>query len=452
MILEIFFLRELRRYEQLSTLFFLLALCIGPVVAEEVGAVAELRDWIAQDQVVSIDLTPGQIVRINEIDDLGEVVPPVLLEQFRFPEVEIEIQATEDHGAHPVFLEATAAHAAKTSLASDGSLQDYIAGQPFVHSRILEASTDQAGLMVAWNNIHRWDSFGYSTQGATTYLLRPSGLVTNPELPKYFTGGGEIHRSMSLFYHRVFMSHIPMLADQGYRLNISGGGQVLYKDYIEFTAPFDVAGTRMVIERSLDAHESDQVISYLPTERRVRRLSSRERADSWLGSEMTLDDFEGFSGRVLDYKWNLLGEKSILAVADVKHDVVKFFGPMSNLPYDRWQLRDCYVLEATPIWNGHPYSFRILFVDKQNFHVRLSLIANREGHLWKIIFSIYDWTDPAESQPELHETVSKWKGSIAIDTINQKSTVAHALKTSHPILPLAKVRRMFSSSNLTGGR
>ncbi len=445
-------MREARRGRRVLTLSFLLVLFIGPSVAEELEGVAELRDWIAQDQVITVDLTPGRVARINEIDELDEVMPPALLEQFRFPEVEIAIQTTQDQEAHPVFLEATAAHAGNTSLASDGSLQGYIAGQPFVHSRILEASTDQAGLMVAWNNIHRWDSYGYSTQGATTYLLRPSGLVANSELPKYFTGGGEIHRSMSLFYHRVFMSHIPMLADQGYRLNTSGGGQVLYKDYMEFTAPFDVAGTRMVIERSLDAHESDQVISYLPTERRVRRLSSRERADSWLGSEMTLDDFEGFSGRVLDYTWNLLGEKSILAVADVKPDVVNYFGPMSNLPYDRWQLRDCYVIEATPIWNDHPYSLRILFVDKQNFHVRLSLIANREGRLWKIIFSVYDWADSTGRQPELHETVSRWKGSVAIDMINQKSTVAHALKTNHPILPEAKVRRMFSSSNLTGGR
>ncbi len=64
--------------------------------------------------------------------------------------------------------------------------------------------------------------------------------------------------------------------------------------------------------------QQDQVNSYLPTERRVRRLSSRERADSWLGSEMTLDDFAGFSGRVLDYERSLLGEKSILAIADLK--------------------------------------------------------------------------------------------------------------------------------------
>ena len=450
--LQITRLREPRRYISLLTLFLSLVFCIGPAAAEEVDALAALHKWIAEDQVVSVDLTPGRIIRIDEIDSLSEVVPPALLEQFRFPEVEMEIQAQGDHAPHPIFNKATIAHAAKTSLASDGSLQGYVAGQPFADARIVGSPADQAGLMVAWNNIHRWDSFGYSTHGATSYFMRPSGLESNPELPKYFTGGGDVHRSISLFYHRVFLSHLPMLADQDYRLDVNGGGQLLYKDYLEFTAPFDVAGTRMVIERSLDAHEGDQVNSYLPTERRVRRLSSRERADAWFGSEMTLDDFEGFSGRVLDYNWTLLGEKSILAVADVEQDVLNYYGPMSNLPHDRWQLRDCYVLESTPIWEGHPYAFRILFVDKQNSHVRLSLIGDREGRLWKIIFSVYDWTDPTGGQPELHETVSSWKGSIAIDLVNNRSTVSHALETDHSIMPLAKVRRMFSASNLTGGR
>ncbi len=452
MTLQMTRLREPRRYTPLLALVLSLVLSIGQVAAEEADAVAALREWIAQDQVVSVDLSSDRIIRIDEIDSLSEVMPPALLEQFRFPEVEMAIQATTDQAPHSVFKEATNAHAAKTSLGSDGSLQGYVAGQPFVDERIVEAPADQAGLMVAWNNIHRWDSFGYSTTGATTYFMRPSGDGSNAELPKYFSGGGEVLRSVSLFYHRVFLSHIPMLAEQDYHLAVSGGGELLYKDYLEFTAPFDLAGTRMVIERSLDPHEGDQVNSYLPTERRVRRLSSRERADSWLGSEMTLDDFEGFSGRVLDYKWTLLGEKSILAGADVEHEVLNYYGPKSNLPNDRWQLRDCYVLESIPLWEGHPYAFRILFVDKQNSQVRLSMIGDREGRLWKIVFSVYGWTDPAGEEPELHETVSSWRGSIALDLVNERSTVSHALKTDHPVMPLAKVRRMFSASNLTGGR
>ena len=76
-------------------------------------------------------------------------------------------------------------------------------------------------------------------------------------------------------------------------------------------SPFDVAGLKLVVERPLDQSEGDQVNSYLPTERRVRRLSAKERADSWLGTNWTLDDFEGYSGLVMDNRWRLLGEKVI---------------------------------------------------------------------------------------------------------------------------------------------
>ncbi|MFP6682085.1 MAG: DUF1329 domain-containing protein [Gammaproteobacteria bacterium] len=423
----------------------------SPTAATEAEVITALRGWIQKDQVISIALRPGEVIRGDRIGSLAEVIPPGLLDSLRFPEFELEIQEQADLSPHEIFVKATNEHAAKTSLAADGSMQGYVAGQPFTHDRILEASADEAGIMIAWNNIHRWDSFGYRTQQARNYFMRPSGLDSNPDLPEFFTGGGSVLRSIGIFYHRVFLSHVPMLADQNYQLDVSGGGQLLYKDYLELLDPFDVAGTRMVIERSLDAHEADQVNSYLPTERRVRRLSSRERADSWLGSEMTLDDFEGFSGRVLDYEWSLLGEKSILAVADLQQETVNYFGPLSNIPNDRWQLRDCYVLESIPIWKGHPYSTRILFIDKQTSLVRLSVVADREGRLWKIIFSLYDWTDAAGEQPELHETVSSWKGTVAIDLINNRSTVAHG-NTDHPVMPAAKVRRMFSASNLNGGR
>ena len=35
------------------------------------------------------------------------------------------------------------------------------------------------------------------------------------------------------------------------------------------------------------------------------RFSAKERADSFMGSNATLDDIEGFSGRVLDHSWSL---------------------------------------------------------------------------------------------------------------------------------------------------
>ena len=38
-------------------------------------------------------------------------------------------------------------------------------------------------------------------------------------------------------------------------------------------------------------------------------MIAKERADSFMGTDLTLDDSQGFSGRILDYTWNYLGRK-----------------------------------------------------------------------------------------------------------------------------------------------
>ena len=71
--------------------------------------------------------------------------------------------------------------------------------------------------------------------------------------------------------------------------------RLLYKEFIEVFSPYDMAGLKFVIERPIDQYKGDQVNS-ISHERRVRRLSAKERADSYIGTNWTLDDFEGFSG------------------------------------------------------------------------------------------------------------------------------------------------------------
>ena len=71
----------------------------------------------------------------------------------------------------------------------------------------------------------------------------------------------------------------------------------------------------------LDPHADDQVNTYLPTERRVRRFSAKERADSFMGSNVTLDDFEGFSGEY-QITWSFIGSRKILAVSNMEKELI----------------------------------------------------------------------------------------------------------------------------------
>jgi hypothetical protein len=230
-----------------------------------------------------------------------------------------------------------------------------------------------------------------------------------------------------------------MLPDAGYRIDLGDEGRYLYKDHMRFSEPFDVKGTEFVIERAEDPHESDQINSYLPSQRRVRRLSAKERADRFMGSDMTMDDFEGFSGQVLHYTWRYLGRRQVLSVVDSKGPTVEFFGPRSRVPDDVWQIRLTYAVEIVSTWDGHPYASKILFIDAESYNVS----------------SLYWLPEPepnADRSASMGTSVQRWAASIAIDRLADTATISRARNpTEMPTMSVAKIKRRFSVSNLTGG-
>ena len=238
-------------------------------------------------------------------------------------------------------------------------------------------------------------------------------------------GGGHVNRSMTLYYRRVYLSKLAHLADDDYRLDVDDAEHLYWKEYMKILDPFDVAGSQFVVERSLDPRVGDQMYSYLPTERRVRRLSAQERSDSFMGTEYTFDDLQGFSGRVLDYSWRYLGRKVVMHVSASRHEQQVYFGPRSHVPYDRWQLRPCYVVELIPKWEEHPYGRRVQFIDADTFNTAVSLIFDRDDRLWKIIYTAYERDDViGGSEPDVSNSTHRWAALVGIDLKNQRTTLS----------------------------
>ena len=57
----------------------------------------------------------------------------------------------------------------------------------------------------------------------------------------------------------------------------------------------------------------------------MRRLSAKERADDYIGTNWTFDDFEGWSGMVIDNHWKLVGKKVVPHVLNSENEVPRFF-------------------------------------------------------------------------------------------------------------------------------
>ena len=443
----------------LPWLFLLLA--TPPATAAEPTHRDDVTAWLeAGREAEAPPWSDGTVLRGEELLALRPFLPPGHFEEQRFAGARFAIQGARDYPSHASYQQATQQFSSQTSLGPGGELENYVAGRPFSIERIEAAPPEQGGLMVAWNRIYRWQHYGYRSSAINMYYMRPeagdregdplapNGAADNGDL----LGGGRVERIISQFYQRVYLRHLAMLPDQDYTLRNAGGEGLFYKDFLEITAPFDMKDTRFVIERSDDAREEDQVNSYLPTQRRVRRISPKERADRFLGSELNFDDFEGFSGRVLDYHWTYLGRRRVFAVVDSENPRVRYYGPRSRVPLDRWQLRDCLVVEQRSRWEGHPYGSKLLFLDAETYNLGSALVFDRQGVLWKANYVIYQWPGGEDANAPPEKTVAHWRSTTMVNFRSGAATVAVGGPTETPAMSSRDVRRLFSVSNLTGGR
>ena len=414
---------------------------------------ASIEAWLAEPPPATLP-TPGATLNGANLESLRGLFLPGYFDDVLTAGVPLEIEASGDFAPAAEYRAVSTANAGKATLKAAGGMDGYVAGQPFDASQIAAAPVEQAGYMVAWNNVHRWQYYGYHVQALDMIIVSATAPGTHGTLMAGMEGGSNAERSMVQEYHRVYLNHLAMLPNQGYRVKADDADKRFYKDYISFTAPFDVKGTTFVVERSLDPNEEDQVSSYLPKERRVRRLSAQERADKFMGTNWTLDDFEAFSGRVMDYEWIYRGRKPILHVTNSREPVLRFGGQLSDVPIDRWQVRDCFVVELKPRWKDHPVASKYLFVDAQTWNGLAAIVVDRQDRAWRFFMPYYQWAATDSSTPERawETSVLRWRGAIGVDLIEHSTSIARAtVPTEIPTMGDKQIERKFSVSNLSGG-
>ena len=110
-------------------------------------------------------------------------------------------------------------------------------------------------------------------------------------------------------------------------------------------------------------------------QRRVRRLATGQITDAFLGTDLMIEDFEGYEGRIDDYTWKLLETRNVflpfhyrneLPLADYRVEkdgfqFVDYHGRGGCFPNTTYELREVYVVEATPDEAAHPLAKRVLY-------------------------------------------------------------------------------------------
>ena len=438
----------------------LLAICAWtiPAAAQEPKQAytrADYTKWLEQYANAKPDFKPGDTLTANDIERLRPFVIPGYLEYLNFPEFKAHIISPIDHTPHQAFIACTEKYHGQVRLNSDGAMQNYVCGQPFLNSE-LKIEDPLSGVKAGWNWNWKWSYYGLEIYHIPWIWVRFDGskshtlpelippaqnlVVMDPgnwslptDLTSYYQGGGTFQRTLQSNYQHLVYSHLATL--NGGALPVPGAQDFEWKELTVFYAPFDIRGTGFLIYRYSDPYRADDAWAYIPTLRRVRRVSVETKYDSLLGTDHTLDDFYGYAGRVLDMDWKFLGYKDILCVCDPKgmHDHV--YGPDGIVPDEDWEVRKMIVLERIPRNPRHPYSSAIMFIDPQIWYDPFHVAFDHSGKLWKLFQWQWKWTEtvppPWDKYNKGAQTVV-WQAVNDMDVQNNRGTIINAFGDGFP--------------------
>ena len=286
----------------------------------------------------------------------------------------------------------------------NGNLLNYKGGLPFSNSILI--NDEQAGLKIAWN---------------MRYAYGGDSSIVDPFIWDYRNmKNDKIERTISFVGKTLRYKHrVSSLSDTNLPDNKAG---IFSAIYLLAKKPYDLKNTQLLVHRLEDDSARERTWLYMSVQRRVRRLPSGQSTDAFLGSDIMIEDFLGYNGRIMDMKWKLLAQEEIL-VPFFKHNKLtserqgsntynfgQFHGRGNCFPNVPWQVRNVYKLEAIPKWTQHPLSKRIFYVDVETFTPVLGRFYDRSGDIWRMAIAGF-------SHPDYHLSENKGTG-VMIPSLN----------------------------------
>ncbi|MDY6863440.1 MAG: DUF1329 domain-containing protein [Thermodesulfobacteriota bacterium] len=195
-------------------------------------------------------------------------------------------------------------------------------------------------------------------------------------------------------------------------------GELTWKESMLIMDPYDVKGFAMIRTHFEDINKIDDVYSYLPALRRLRRLTGSDTTDPVLGSDSCYDDFEYWHQKLdSTMSFKFIGERNFLTLCHV--DVKPENMMAKNCINGDWEIRPMYILEIKHNDPNYAYSKRIFCIDKEDGLGTIQYAENfdRKGRLWRgNCLSHILYVDPKTN-------MRNWFGGIFKDVITGHSSV-----------------------------
>ncbi len=366
--------------------------------------------------------SPGTRLDAGNIAEYADLLDETLVTLIAAGDLSITVTASEGFPVHPDYAAASAAQNGQTRLGSaPGELEGYVAGRPFPAPPSSE--DPRAGEKIAWNMRYAWAGDG----GIISPFYWQYRNMRNDKVERELS----FEAASLRFMHRTVQAPLPDLPD-----NPSGIFNALY---LRVIAPPDIRNTQLLIHRLEDDTRQEEGWLYLGTQRRVRRLPTGQNTDAFLGSDIMIEDFLGYNGRIMDMSWRYLGTRQVL-LPFFRHDAVTlgdrpggtdgfhfvaFGGRGGCYPQVAWQFRTAHIVEAVPNWSEHPLSKRLYYVDAETYAPAYGRLYDNRGKLWKFAIAAY-------SHPDHHLPINRGSHVPILDAVTMIDLQAEHCTTLQP--------------------
>lgn len=405
----------------------------------------------------------GDVITMDKIESIKPFLPVEFWNNrdfFFYDGMKMEIGPFfRDYSPAKEYVDATQRFKGKSKIGPDEALEGYTAGQPFPIEEINCKGDPQAGTKIIWDFDHQWEGDGSRTKFFYSYWDR------GEQLPLYYEGTSKTIALSNRVEKELLDTQEGDLFRGEKRKSAFG---------VEVTAPFDARGIALITYRykssegPRDQAKNDDTWVYVPTLRRVRRISTAQRTDAVSGTDFTFDDLRSFAGIVPQYTWECLGEMDILAPMNSKVKAYPYtkdhnFGPYGlSFADDRWELRKAIKIRMKPKNPDHPYHHKDIYIDKQTMAALYSFAYDQKEELWKIIWHDKRWSpDGNKEDPDFYagwEGVAEPRDSKIVSDIivNVQTGTGNRIEfwnnDGTPLPGAGKVRRYIDVGRLTQGR
>lgn len=348
---------------------------------------------------------PGVVLNQGNADQFKDILDEGLYFFIKDGWVEVETAPTTDFPLSADYIESTRKNAGSVKLDANGTPDGFVAGRAFPQEP--DANDPSAGQKLVWNYQYGFNSGDSETIYPFWWTFRDVKT-------------GKVERQLRFEWHFLnFIHRVTFKPAPEYETN---PGRIYRGIYGIVKEPFDLSNTQLMIHRYEDDTQRDDAWLYLGFQRRVRRLATGQITDAFLGTDLMIEDFEGYNGRVTDYEWSYGGTRNLVVPFYHHNDMplsaepagdpdgyrfVDVHGRGNCFPKVTYQLRKTYTLIGKPKDPNHPLSKRIINLDSQTSTMVTMTVYDRKGDMWK-------WFPIGKAHSDFHHAKNKGKG-VALD-------------------------------------